>query len=122
MRLGAWPCRLKSGSKAAGAYGADEVRERHRHRYEFNNRYRELFEAKGMVFSGTSPDGELVEMIELAEHPWFVAVQFHPEFRSTPVKPHPLFAGFIAAARAWQDKAELFPAAPADYQAVAKVK
>jgi len=99
MRLGGWPCKIKPLSKAQEVYQADEVRERHRHRYEFNNRYRELFEQKGMVFSGVSPDGELVEMIELSDHPFFLATQFHPEFRSTPIKPHPLFAGFIAAAR-----------------------
>ncbi len=97
MRLGAWPCRLAKGSLARGAYGREEVRERHRHRYEFNNAYREVFEANGMRFSGVSPDEKLVEIIELNDHPWFLAVQFHPEFRSTPVEPHPLFAAFIAA-------------------------
>jgi len=100
MRLGAWPCRVAPDSLARAAYGTDEVRERHRHRYEFNNDYRATFEQHGMRFSGMSPDGRLVEMMELAEHPWFVATQFHPEFRSTPVNPHPLFAAFIAAAMA----------------------
>jgi len=95
MRLGAYPCVLAEGSLARAAYGKAEVRERHRHRYEFNNAYREMFARHGMRFSGLSPDGQLVEIIELANHPWFVAVQFHPEFRSTPVRPHPLFVAFI---------------------------
>ncbi len=98
MRLGAQPCRLRSGTKAAAAYGCEEISERHRHRYEFNNAFREQFEAQGMTFSGTSPDGSLVEIVELNSHPWFVAVQFHPEFKSQPTRPHPLFAGFIGAA------------------------
>ncbi len=97
MRLGGWPCKLTDDSLARQAYGAEQISERHRHRYEFNNAYREVFEANGMRFSGISPDGKLVEIIELAGHPWFLAVQFHPEFRSTPVKPHPLFAAFIEA-------------------------
>src|SRR6185436_20876119 len=87
MRLGAYPCCLKDGSKARAAYGAAQVSERHRHRYEFNNQYRELYEHRGMTFSGLSPDGKLVEIIELADHPYFVAVQFHPEFKSTPIQP-----------------------------------
>ncbi len=95
MRLGGWPCMLAEGSKARDAYDKPEIRERHRHRYEFNNAYREVFSQNGMLFSGTSPDNELIEIIELANHPWFVAVQFHPEFKSTPVSPHPLFEGFI---------------------------
>ncbi len=95
MRLGGWPCVLADGSKARQAYGEAEIRERHRHRYEFNNAYRDIFSQNGMLFSGTSPDNELVEIIELANHPWFVAVQFHPEFKSTPVSPHPLFEDFI---------------------------
>ena len=98
MRLGAYPCVLKSGTKAHAAYAQAEVGERHRHRYEFNNQYRELFEHRGMLFSGLSPDGRLVEIIELADHPWFVAGQFHPEFKSTPTRPHPLFRDFIGAA------------------------
>jgi len=98
MRLGAHPCALQAGSRARAAYGTDQVSERHRHRYEFNNRYRELFESKGVLFSGLSPDGELVEILELPAHPWFVAVQFHPEFRSYPTAPHPLFREFVAAA------------------------
>lgn len=98
MRLGAWPCNLAEGTRAAAAYGTQAISERHRHRYEFNNDYRERFEAAGMVISGTSPDGQLVEMIELREHPWFVACQFHPEFKSRPLKAHPLFHGFVKAA------------------------
>jgi len=98
MRLGAYPCVLKSGSKAHAAYGTEQVNERHRHRYEFNNQYREVYEHRGMTFSGLSPDGKLVEIIELANHPWFVAVQFHPEFQSQPIAPHPLFRDFIGAA------------------------
>jgi len=98
MRLGAYPCVLQADSRAGGAYGTDRVSERHRHRYEFNDRYRELFESKGVLFSGLSPDGELVEILELPAHPWFVAVQFHPEFKSYPTAPHPLFREFVAAA------------------------
>jgi CTP synthase len=98
MRLGAEACALKSGSKAAELYGTQEISERHRHRYEFNNVYREKFEAKGFVFSGTSPDGNLVELIELNGHPYYMATQAHPEFKSKPVQAHPLFAGFIKAA------------------------
>jgi CTP synthase len=97
MRLGAWPCVLKPGSIAEKAYGTRRIEERHRHRYEFNNKYRKLFEAKGMIFSGTSPDGHLVEIIELADHPFFVGVQFHPEFKSRPLVPGPLFRDFIKA-------------------------
>ena len=98
MRLGAQPCKLKDGSRAADLYNASEVSERHRHRYEFNNDYRAQFEEAGFVFSGTSPDGGLVELIELKNHPFYMASQFHPEFLSKPVRPHPLFAGFIKAA------------------------
>ncbi len=98
MRLGLQPAQVDPISQAGQAYGVDQIAERHRHRYEFNNQFRPSFIAHGMSFSGTSPDGCLVEIIELPTHPWFVAVQFHPEFRSKPVKAHPLFAGFIAAA------------------------
>jgi len=98
MRLGAQPCQLAAGSRAARLYGAFVIHERHRHRYEFNNAYRERFQKAGIVFSGLSPDGKLVELIELAEHPFFLACQFHPEFLSKPHQPHPLFRGFIAAA------------------------
>jgi CTP synthase len=98
MRLGAYPCRLARGSRAAEIYGQAEVSERHRHRYEVSNRYRELFVQNGMRLSGLSPDGQLVEIVELAAHPWYVGCQFHPELQSRPTRPHPLFAGFIAAA------------------------
>jgi CTP synthase len=103
MRLGAYACRLKDGTKARELYGADVVQERHRHRYEFNNAYRARFEAAGLVLSGVNPDLDLVEMIELNNHPHFVGCQFHPEFKSKPFLPHPLFAGFIAAALAHRD-------------------
>jgi CTP synthase len=98
MRLGAYPCKLLDGSIARSLYGAAEISERHRHRFEVNNRYRDQLAAGGLVFSGVSPDDLLVEIIELKDHPWYVGVQFHPEFRSTPRAPHPLFKGFIAAA------------------------
>jgi CTP synthase len=98
MRLGAQPCLLLEGTRSAAAYGREEISERHRHRYEFNPRYRERLEEAGLVIAGTSPDGTLVEIVELADHPWFVAVQFHPEFKSKPTAAHPLFAGLVAAA------------------------
>jgi CTP synthase len=98
MRLGAYPCVLKRGTLAHSAYKADKVSERHRHRYEINNRYREIFEKNGLVLSGVSPDGELLEIIEIENHPWFVGCQFHPEFKSTPLNPHPLFRDFIKVA------------------------
>jgi CTP synthase len=98
MRLGAYPCVLKAGTRAADAYGATEISERHRHRWEINNNYRDTLERHGMVLSGLSPDGRLVEMIELPQHPYFVACQFHPEFKSRPSAPHPLFARFVKAA------------------------
>jgi CTP synthase len=100
MRRGKYSCRLVTGSKVQQAYGTDEVVERHRHRYEINNEYREEFEAQGMVVSGVSPDGSLIEIIELSDHPWFVGCQFHPEFKSRPNRPHPLFSGFIQSALA----------------------
>ena len=100
MRLGAMPCQIAMGTLAAKLYGAFVIKERHRHRFEFNNNYREKFEKAGFVFSGTSPDGKLVEIIELPNHPFFIACQFHPEFLSKPHQPHPLFKGFIAAAHA----------------------
>lgn len=99
MRLGLYPCELKEGSKAAKAYGVEKVEERHRHRFEFNNHYKTDFEKGGMVFSGMSPDGKLVEIVEIEDHPFMVASQFHPEFLSRPMKPHPLFVGFMKAAR-----------------------
>jgi hypothetical protein len=106
MRLGLDPCRLQRGSRAEQAYGDGLVFERHRHRYEVNNRYRRRLEDAGLVCSGTSPDGRLVEIIELPDHPWFVAGQFHPEFRSRPTRPHPLFREFVGAATALADARE----------------
>ena len=98
MRLGAYPCRLKAGSLAHRVYGASEISERHRHRYEVNPSYKQTLRQGGMVFSGMSPDGELVEMLELPDHPFFLATQFHPELKSRPNNPHPLFAAFVEAA------------------------
>jgi CTP synthase len=98
MRLGNWDCRLEDGTRAATAYGPELILERHRHRYEFNNQFREAMEAKGLVCSGVSPDDRLVEVCELRDHPWMVSCQFHPEFRSRPNRPHPLFRDFIGAA------------------------
>jgi CTP synthase len=99
MRLGLYPCRLTPGTKTAAAYGnVEEVLERHRHRFEFNNAYRERLTKAGLILSGLSPDGRLVEVIELRDHPWFVGTQFHPEFKSRPNRPHPLFRDFVAAA------------------------
>lgn len=97
LRLGSYPCTLTEGSQAHKEYGEINITERHRHRYEFNNFYRERLTNKGLILSGVSPDGRLVEIVELPEHPWFVAGQFHPEFKSRPEKAHPLFAGFIKA-------------------------
>ena len=99
MRLGSFPCRLEEGSAAFQAYGTHKIQERHRHRYEFNNDYRELLSHAGLRLSGLSPDGRLVEIVELPDHPWFVGVQFHPELKSRPNKAHPLFRAFIAAAK-----------------------
>jgi CTP synthase len=98
MRLGGYPCELVKGTRAHEAYGQELVHERHRHRHEFNNRYREVLAEKGLVISGVSPDGRLVEMVELKDHPWFVGCQFHPEFKSRPNRPHPLFSSLIKAA------------------------
>jgi CTP synthase len=106
MRLGAYPAVLIEGTHAFKAYGAKEISERHRHRYEFNNKYRELLTSKGLVISGLSPDHELVEIIELRDHPWFLGCQFHPEFKSRPTEPHPLFSAFVGAAI--REKRELF--------------
>ena len=104
MRLGQCPCRLLEGTKVHACYGADLIQERHRHRFEVNNIYREEYEKNGLVFAGQAPDGHVVEMIELPGHPWFVACQFHPEFKSRPNRPHPLFRSFVAAAKAYRDK------------------
>ena len=103
MRLGMWPTILAEGSLARAVYGRGEISERHRHRYEFNMDYRQRMEEKGFVISGTSPDGTLVELVEIKGHPWYLACQFHPEFQSKPNAPHPLFKGFIAACLAHQD-------------------
>ncbi len=118
MRLGLYPCRLKEGTVAARAYGVREVQERHRHRFEFNNAYREIFARHGMIFSGISPDGRLVEIAELADHPFMVGSQFHPEFLSRPNRPHPLFKAFLQAAaeragiRLQEDRAPAHEARP----------
>jgi len=101
--LGGYPCKVIPNTHAGDAYGQEEVRERHRHRYEFNNTYRAQLEEAGLVISGTLPDNSLVEMVEVKNHPWFVACQFHPEFLSRPYAPHPLFAAFVKAAK---DKAD----------------
>ncbi|MFH1800327.1 MAG: CTP synthase [Candidatus Omnitrophota bacterium] len=114
MRLGAYPCQIKKDTLAHQAYRIDEISERHRHRYEFNNEYREKFQKAGMKLSGVSPNGKLVEMIELEGHPWFLAVQFHPEFKSKPDKAHPLFREFIRHALDFQEKHGLKISVPAD--------
>jgi len=107
MRLGAHPTVLDRESRSFACYGQESISERHRHRYEFNNVYRQQFTAHGMRFAGTSPDGSLVEIDELVDHPWYVAGQFHPEFKSKPTGAHPLFAGFVAAAvERHKDRAE----------------
>jgi len=98
MRLGSIPCHIQRGSKAYDIYGQEVINERHRHRYEFNNQYREIFEERGMTFGGRSPDNKLVEMIELKDHPWFIGCQFHPELKSRFIHPHPLFKAFVGAA------------------------
>src|SRR5207249_11945406 len=103
MRLGLYPASLTPGSKAAQAYGQEVIYERHRHRFEVNNRYRQTLEGAGMLLSGQSPDGRLVEIVELKDHPWFVASQFHPEFKSRPERQHPLFDGFDEASLATRD-------------------
>jgi CTP synthase len=106
MRLGAYPCRLARGSKVAEVYGVPEVSERHRHRYEVSNQYRDAFVEHGLKLSGLSPNGSLVEIVELVDHPWFIGCQFHPELQSRPTRPHPLFAGFIAAATGQKRRTE----------------
>jgi CTP synthase len=98
MRLGVYPCRLASGTLAWEAYQTNLVYERHRHRFEFNNTYRDALGEAGLVFSGLSPDGRLVEIVELRDHPWMLGTQFHPEFKSRPNAPHPLFRSFLKAA------------------------
>lgn len=103
MRLGAWPCRVSPDTAAFRAYGVEQISERHRHRYEVNNNYRAQLEENGLTLSGISPDGRLVEIVELQDHPWFVGVQFHPELKSQPLNPHPLFRAFIGAAIAFKN-------------------
>jgi CTP synthase len=98
MRLGAWPCVISEPSFAFEAYGQKEISERHRHRYEFNNDFKKTLTDKGLRITGASPDGKLAEIVEIQDHPWFLGCQFHPEFKSRPTKPHPLFSKFIEAA------------------------
>jgi CTP synthase len=98
MRLGAYPAKLAKGSRVSEIYGASDISERHRHRYEVNMEYRKILEKNGLLFSGVSPDGKLPEIVERTDHPWFIGVQFHPELKSKPFEPHPLFASFIGAA------------------------
>jgi CTP synthase len=107
MRLGAWACHITDGSFAGSAYGSSVVHERHRHRYEYNNLFRNMMAEKGMAFSGTTPDGNLVEIVELPDHPWFLGCQFHPELKSHPGNPHPLFRSFVRAAKAYSERTGL---------------
>ncbi|HBQ26442.1 MAG TPA: CTP synthase, partial [Syntrophomonas sp.] len=104
MRLGVYPCKLVEGSIAFKTYGISNISERHRHRYEINNDFRQILENNGMKISGLSPDERLVEIVEISEHPWFVACQFHPEFGSRPNRPHPLFTGLIGKAIEYRKK------------------
>jgi CTP synthase len=97
MRLGSYACQLKPGSRAASIYGATDIHERHRHRFEFNRAYESCLSDGGLVISGKTPDGKFVEIAEIPDHPWYIAVQFHPEFQSKPLAPHPLFADFVRA-------------------------
>src|SRR5258708_4718713 len=122
MRLGAWVCSVKPGTKAFEAYKTGKISERHRHRYEFNNKYRKQFEAAGMIFSGTSPDGHLVEIMELKDHPFFLCTQFHPEFKSRPLTPGPLFREFLKATIKARDKAHREAASIAKAKPKEKVK
>lgn len=122
MRLGAYPCRLEPGTLAAELYGEDLIDERHRHRYEFNNRFREVFEKSDMVLSGINPERDLVEIVELPSHPFFIGVQFHPEFKSKPLAPQPVFSGFVAAAKAFAGGGrEFLPRADGDSDADSEV-
>jgi len=118
MRVGGYPCRLIPGTLAAKAYGQQEIRERHRHRYEFNDEYREPLVAAGLIVSGTLPDDSLVEIVEVADHPWFLACQFHPEFLSRPYKPHPLFVDFVGAAKQRMKGAKRAPVENVNVEAV----
>jgi len=103
MRLGAYPCEIKEGSLAHKIYGSTEILERHRHRYEFNNRYLEQYENNGMIASGRNPETSLVEIMEISDHPFFIGCQYHPELKSTVEKPHPLFVNFVAAAKQFNE-------------------
>jgi CTP synthase len=114
MRLGAYPCHIEENTLAYAAYRQKEISERHRHRYEFNNAYKGIVTRLGMKISGASPDGELVEIVEIADHPWFLGCQFHPEFKSRPIEPHPLFRAFIEASL--REKRSLFPSIETDLQ------
>ena len=105
LRLGSYPCVLAEGSRSYELFGKKEIQERHRHRYEVNNDYRKVLTDHGMLLSGLSPDGHIVEMIELPDHPWFIGTQAHPEFKSRPNKAHPLFLGFVGAAIAHSEEA-----------------
>jgi CTP synthase len=111
MRLGTYPCELKAGSRSRELYGEDVIHERHRHRYEFNCLYEKALTENGLEIVGRSLDGKFVEIVELPTHPWYVAVQFHPEFKSKPLKPHPLFAGFVEASQAHARAARAQPTA-----------
>jgi CTP synthase len=104
MRLGAYPCKLQEGTLARKIYGTAEISERHRHRYEVNQKYLSILTDHGLIVSGLSPDGKFVEMVELRDHPWFLGCQFHPEYKSKPTEPHPLFVSYIAAALAEQER------------------
>lgn len=106
MRLGSYPCILQEGTLAQRVYGCREIHERHRHRYEVNNAYREILSRHGLVLSGLSPDGRLVEMVEMRDHPWFLGCQFHPEFKSRPMNAHPIFREFVRAALRYKHRAE----------------
>jgi CTP synthase len=117
MRLGAYACRLEEGSLARELYGRETISERHRHRFEFNNAYREAFAASPMRLSGLNPDRDLVEIVELPEHPFFMGVQYHPEFQSRPLEPQPIFRGFVAAALARATAQGDTPARPSTEQA-----
>ena len=104
MRLGAYPCQVTVGSKVSEIYASEDISERHRHRYEFNNAYLEQFEKAGMVASGINPESSLVEIVEIPKHPWFIGVQFHPELKSTVANPHPLFVNFVEAAICYKNR------------------
>jgi CTP synthase len=119
MRLGAYPCKLKEGTLARRIYGAAEISERHRHRYEVNQKYMQTLIEHGLVVSGLSPDGKFVEMVELPDHPWFLGCQFHPEYKSKPTDPHPLFVSYIAAALAFKQRRERGEPVPVEVPAVA---